>query len=67
CPFITSTLKRLCKPALGQDKKPVDNYVDASRNGQSYPQGHDIHESAITGISGFDQSRTPSMGLLSFG
>ena len=26
------------KPALGEAQKSVDNYVDASRNGQSYPQ-----------------------------
>ena len=55
------------KPTLGQDKKPVDNYVDASRNWQSYPQAPHLDESAITGISGFDQSRTLSMELLSFG
>src|SRR5699024_11441292 len=35
---MPSTLKRLCKPALGEGQKPVDNYVDTSPNGRSYPQ-----------------------------
>ncbi len=35
---MPSTLKRLCKPALGEGQKPVDNYVDTSRRRSSYPQ-----------------------------
>src|SRR5699024_8483510 len=35
---MPSTLKRLCKLALGEGQKPVDNYVDTSPNGRSYPQ-----------------------------
>ena len=43
---MPSTLKRKHKPALGEGQKPVDNYVDTSRNRRSYPQagqsGRDI-------------------------
>src|SRR5690625_6584444 len=35
---MPSTLKRKHKPALGEGQNPVDNYVDTSRNRQSYPQ-----------------------------
>ena len=35
---MPSTLKRKHKPALGEGQKPVDNYVDTSPNGRSYPQ-----------------------------
>jgi len=36
--FMPLTLKRICKPALGEGQKSVDNYVDTSRNSLSYPQ-----------------------------
>ena len=35
---MPSTLKRKHKPALGEGQEPVDNYVDTSPNGRSYPQ-----------------------------
>src|SRR5699024_11251890 len=37
--FMTLTLKRICKPALGEGQNTVDNYVDTSHNSLSYPQG----------------------------
>src|SRR5699024_9100579 len=45
--FMTSTLKRECKCALVQNKKPVDNYVDASHKRSSYPQG--VRSGALRG------------------
>src|SRR5699024_2731829 len=64
--FMTSTLKRICKPALGKGQKSVDNYVDTACNSVSYPQalqpdgygsGSHKHEKAFPSWEDLQQGR----------